>query len=175
MTGRLAAVLSLLAAAGCVHERATRASAPGSRWVVTTSGIGPLHAGMTVAEAAAAVPGTFAAASIAECTYAHWSGAPPGVSVMVERGRVARVDVASGPVATAEGARIGDREERIRQLYPGRVEAMPHKYTDGHYLVVRPADPADRFHLIVFETDGTRVKRYRAGRRPAVEYVEGCS
>jgi hypothetical protein len=27
---------------------------------------------------------------------------------------------------------------------------------------------------IVFETDGQRVTRFRAGRLPAVQYVEGC-
>ena len=28
---------------------------------------------------------------------------------------------------------------------------------------------------IIFETDGKRVVKYRAGRGPQVEYVEGCS
>jgi hypothetical protein len=27
---------------------------------------------------------------------------------------------------------------------------------------------------IVFETDGKKVVKYRSGRLPAVEYVEGC-
>lgn len=28
---------------------------------------------------------------------------------------------------------------------------------------------------IIFKTDGKRVVKYRAGLRPQVEYVEGCS
>ena len=37
-------------------------------------------------------------------------------------------------------------------------------------------DPAkQRAFWIVFETDGQRLTAYRSGRRPAVEYVEGCS
>jgi hypothetical protein len=36
-------------------------------------------------------------------------------------------------------------------------------------------DPADSMLRIIFETDSGRVVRYRAGRRPPVDYVEGCS
>jgi len=59
---------------------------------------------------------------------------------------------------------------RIKQLYPAaRVE--PHKYTDGHYLVV-DVTPQRRF---VFETDGSKVTRYRSGAVPVVDWVEGCA
>jgi len=53
------------------------------------------------------------------------------------------------------------------------VTVTPHKYEDGHYLTVNAAD--DSSFAIVFETSKGRVTRYRAGRRPAVELVEGCS
>ena len=92
---------------------------------------------------------------------------------MVDEGRIARVEIDSAGIATAAGARVGDTEERIRSLYPGRVTVTPHKYEDGHYLTVNAAD--DSSFAIVFETSKGRVTRYRAGRRPAVELVEGCS
>ena len=78
---------------------------------------------------------------------------------------------------TDRGARIGDTQARIEQLYRGRVVAMPAKYDPrGKYLVVRPIPPADSSRRIVFETDSTtRVTRYRVGREPEVEWVEGCS
>jgi len=95
---------------------------------------------------------------------------------MVEQGKISRIDVDSGTaIATAAGARIGDTEERIKSLYPGQVTVQPHKYTDGHYLVVTPADAADKDFRIVFETDGNKVTRYRSGKIPSVQYVEGCS
>ena len=34
---------------------------------------------------------------------------------------------------------------------------------------------SDRNYRIVFETDGKRVLRFRAGKLPEVEYIEGCS
>jgi hypothetical protein len=83
--------------------------------------------------------------------------------------------VLHGTVPTSAGARIGDTEATIKKLYKGQVTVSPHKYTDGHYLTVVPKAPADSAFRIVFETDGTRVLQYRGGRRPQVEYVEGCA
>ena len=144
-------------------------------WSVTENGIGNLRVGMTVAEARAVVPAFSVAASrdSTECTYAKTNGLPPGVMVMLEGGKIVRVEVRRGTIATSTGARIGDSEDRIKTLYPGQVTVTPHKYTPGgHYLTVAPPSSADR---IIFETDGKRVVNYRAGQRPQVEYVEGCS
>ncbi len=144
---------------------------------VTERGLAPLQAGMTLIEASAALNGALVVpvgGDTSACGYAKWTNGPAGVRVMTEGGRIARVEVDSGTVATAAGARIGDSEQRIDTLYAGRVVRTPHKYTNGRYLTVTPEAPADSAYRIVFETDGTRVTKYRAGRRPAVELVEGC-
>jgi hypothetical protein len=149
------------------------ASGPAA-WRVTTRGIGPVIAGMSFDEAAPllGVPPTAGTGSDA-CAYVRPARGPAGVSVMVRGGEVARVQVDSGGVRTAEGAGIGDSEGRIQELYRGRVTVGPHKYADGHhYLTVKPDDESG--FRIVFETDGRRVTRYRAGRLPEVEWVEGC-
>lgn len=155
------------------------ADAPPESATVTPLGIGPLRAGMTLAEADAAVGGALAepaaAAAGSTCTYVAWPGGPPGVRVMLEDGRVARVDVDSGAVATDAGVRVGDDAARVRTAYAGRIAESPHKYVPGAlYLTVTPAAPADSAHRLVFEVEDGRVARYRAGSRPAVEYVEGC-
>jgi hypothetical protein len=149
-------------------------------WTVNEFGIGPLRAGMTVPEAARIVGGSFAARTGGEgnnCTYAVWREAPDGVLVMLVNGLVARVDVTKGSIATSAGARIGDSEARIKDLYRNRVVVKPHEYTDGHYLTVSPAPATgeDRSYGLVFETDGNRVLRYRGGKQPMVGWVEGCS
>ena len=151
--------------------------APATAWVVTDHGIGNLRAGMTVAKARAVYP-TFKipkSRDSAACTYATMDGLPAGVGVMVEGGKVVRVEVRRGNISTSTGARIGDSEERIKSLYPSQVTVSPHKYTDGHYLNVVPTSKADSSYRIIFETDGKKVLRYHAGVRPHVEYVEGCS
>jgi hypothetical protein len=147
-------------------------------WVVTESGIGPVRAGMRVAEATAQIAGFSVPAmgDSARCAYAVWTRAPHGVAIMLEHGRIVRVEVREGVVSTAAGARIGDTEARIHALYGSRMITEPHKYDPaGHYLVVTPEQPADSAFRLVFETDGRRVTRFRSGFRPAVEYVEGCA
>ncbi len=147
-------------------------------WTVTEFGIGALRAGMTIAEAARIVGGSFAArpGAAKTCGFAIWPEAPPGVLVMLDEGLVARVDVTrDSPIATSRGARIGDTEARIKELYKGRVTVSPHEYTDGHYLTVTPPAGQDRNYRLVFETDGNRVLRYRGGKLPQVGYVESCS
>ena len=152
----------------------TPAMTPASDSAVTEHGLGPLRAGMTFADAQQALGGALIApADTTGCHYATWRGGPRGVRVMIDGGRIARVDVDSAGIATAAGARVGDSEQRIERLYAGRVKTTPHKYEEGgHYLTVDAAD--DSSFAIVFETSKGKVTRYRAGRRPAVEYVEGC-
>lgn len=149
--------------------------AGGDPWTVGPRGAGPAQVGTPLAAAAAALgvtPDTTAARG--GCSYLR-PAASPGVKVMVNEGRVARVDVDSAGIRTAEGAGVGDAEARVRQLYAGRVAETPHKYTDGRYLTVTPAAAADSAFRVIFETDGAKVVRYRAGRLPEVEWVEGCS
>ena len=155
----------------------TTTTAAPAQAVVTEHGIAPLAVGMTIAEATAALKTGLVAAPGADtsaCAYLQWSDAPEGLRVMTAGGRIARIDVNSGSIATAQGARVGDTEQRIDSLYKGRVASTPHKYTKGHYLTVSPASKSDSAYRIVFETDGQRVTKYRAGRRPEVELVEGC-
>lgn len=148
-------------------------------WTVNIHGYGPIHAGMTLAHAAQASGRAFGESQMGseECDYFLFAGDAVQGSphFMVVNGQIARVDVNDSTISTAEGARIGDTEQRIMELYPGRVMVQPHKYTDGHYLVVAPASPADSRRNIIFETDGQKVTTYRAGRMPEVGYVEGCS
>jgi hypothetical protein len=111
-----------------------------------------------------------------ECDYvfpAVGAGIPEGVSVMVVRGRLARIDIDTGAVTTEEGAKIGDTEAQLRELYEG-VEVTPHKYIEkGHYFTVR-GDSASAGKAIIFETDGQKVTMFRSGRFPEVGWVEAC-
>lgn len=152
-------------------------SVPGVDSTAHASGFGPVRAGMTLAEAEQALGAPLAPlGSLTEpCHYVAVDG-HPGLTFMVIDGRIARLDVRQqGTARTAEGAGIGDAEERIYALYPGRVEVQPHKYVDGHYLIVTPEAPADSTYRMIFETDGKRVTSYRTGRLPEVGWVEGCS
>lgn len=189
MFARLAIVALCILGAGCTREdaqpRAVDTAARGSdaparppalSAPVTDVGIGPLRFGMTVAEAEAALPGIHfpKGAEKSGCARATVPGMPKGVSLMIENGIVVRVDVDTSSVPTVEGARVGDSEASVRQLYGARLTVSPHKYTDGHYLTVRSSTATDTVHRLIFETDKSRVLVYRAGTMPQVAYVEGC-
>lgn len=180
--------VALLLLAGCspgADRAATSDSLPpvaetvdSLTWVARADGIGPIRAGMTVAEASAAVGESLQVdyADFETCDYVTPSILPEGVSLMVISDTVERVDVVDpSEVRTAAGAGIGDAESSVVSRYGSAATVMPHKYTgpEGHYVVVAP--PGDSLHRIVFETDGAAVTMYRVGRTPAVEFVEGCA
>jgi hypothetical protein len=130
---------------------------------------------MTLEEARAALGSELTEPADSQCAYVTPEDGSAALRIMVVDGRVARVEVHDRTVATATGARVGDSEARVESLYAGRVKVTPHKYTDGHYLTVMPATPADSQFRLVFETDSGRVTTFRAGLLPMVGWVEGCS
>jgi len=148
----------------------------GTSFTIAPDSYGPLRVGMTVAQAASALGGGFAAPKgySGGCGYAVLVKAPTGLAVMLNDGKIARFEIRKGGIKTADGARIGDSETRIKSLYAGRVTSTPHKYvTGGHYLTVAPPG-SDTGNRIVFETDGSKVTEYRSGKTPEVEQVERC-
>ena len=148
-------------------------AAADTAWVVRPGSVGPVRVGMTAGEARR-VLGLAAGKGSEGCSYlGGTAGTRLHANVMLSNDTVVRFDVLDSAMATAEGARVGDTEERVRQLYAGDVAEQPHKYLPGgHYLIVTPA--GESVERVVFETDGKVVTKYRAGRRPEVENVEGC-
>jgi hypothetical protein len=163
------------------HDTAIRAHPPAvtSPWAVTDSGAGVLRIGMTRDSLALALHATPPRHTKADsgCAYLDVAGIPAGFQTMWVAATLARIDVVAPSLPTDRGASIGDTEARIDSLYHGRTTSMPDKYDPrGKYLIVRPASALDSARRIVFETDSThRVTRYRVGREPEVEWVEGCS
>jgi hypothetical protein len=143
-------------------------------------GIGPVTIGMTRAEADRAMGETMrrpdgAAAGGADCQYGYYTDMPQGVAFVLIDDVVARIDMMRGETPTPEGAHIGSEEFAVADLYTGRASLSPHKYVEGHYITVTSGDPSEASLRYVFETENGLVTRYRSGRVPEVEYVEGCS
>ena len=153
------------------------AGAGPTSWEVRADGIGLVRVGMSLTELGNALGEEVRAPyqDFVECDHVRPKKLPAGVALMVEADTIVRVEVDSSNVLTEEGVGVGDLESRVLELYQGRIQVEPHKYTgpEGHYLVVSP--PGDTLHRIIFETDGGKVTTFRTGRRPAVEYVEGCA
>lgn len=143
-------------------------------WRADGTSVGPVRTGMSRSQVAAAV-GVPAAAREGRpaqdaCQLVSLKEAP-GVLAMFIGDEVARIDVTAPGVATEAGVEVGMREELVREAYGRQVTESPHKYTEGRYLTVSP----DAVHRIVFEAEHGWVTRYRVGRLPEVEWVEGCA
>lgn len=151
--------------------------APANDRTATVDGLGKVKIGATAMEIASALGEPLPPPKVAEvsCRYMRPTSLPAGVGIMLVNDSVARIDIDSAGIQTSEGAGVGEDETRVVEIYRDRVTVTPHKYTGptGHYLTVSPIGDSSR--RIIFETDGHRVTKYRVGRRPAVEWVEGCS
>jgi hypothetical protein len=169
--------LGILSTSGAIAAPTPKLTAASQ---VGTNGIGPVLVGMTVAQAEKAAGRKFDTDKEGPdglvCLYSKPQGLP-GVGFMVINGKIARVDVWNNrQITTFRGAKIGDSEARIKQLYGSQIQVQQHEYRrNGHYLVFVPKDKADKNFRVVFETDGQKVTQFRSGRIPEVEYVEGCA
>lgn len=143
------------------------------------NGIGDVRVGMNLkqAETAAGTKLIVTDEPNRYCFYVKPQGRPEGIGFMMVDYKIARVDIFDNPrMATLSGAKIGDTEDRIKSIYPGQIQVTPHKYdNNGHYLTFVPKDRQYRQYRLVFETDGKKVTRFRSGKLPEVEFVEGCA
>jgi hypothetical protein len=94
----------------------------------------------------------------------------PQIRFMVEDGVVTRGDAKAG-VRNSARVSVGMSLARVKALHL-RIRIEPHKYDDeGHYLIL---DTSDGNSAILFEEGSGKVTDIRAGKKPSVEYVEGC-
>lgn len=149
---------------------------------VIINGMGPISIGMTVDEASQALGMPLVSLSGGKidfkgCSYVKPKSGPTGVSFMLTYGQIVRIDiVANSLITTLSGVGIGDTEETIKSIYPGKIEVNPNQLDPkSHYLTFVPKDISDSNYRIVFETDANGiVTQFRAGKLPEVEYVEKC-
>ena len=103
------------------------------------------------------------------CDYAEFKKYP-GLRFMIEDGVVTRADARKG-VKNSAGVSVGMSLEAVKARFR-TASIQPHKYDDeGHYVILSTED--GRSAILLEESKG-RVTAVRAGRKPSVEYVEGC-
>lgn len=148
------------------------------------NGIGPIRVGMTVDEASRAAGIQLIKQHTVElneyqCSYLKPKGEPEGISFMVTKGRIARVNINNKRITTIRGAKIGDTINRIISLYPGQIQIIKAPLTsrpegNSKHLTFVPKDADDKNYRIIFETTFDRVREFRSGKLPEVEFLEGC-
>jgi hypothetical protein len=142
---------------------------------VTLQGVGPLRVGMSLEALRSRFGATAEYEPDPESDCSYWqSAAFPGLSMMVNSGRLVRIDIEDPRYRTRSGARVGMTEREIRAIYGAQMQVEEHPYTgpEGHYLVYQAR--SEPFSMI-FETDGNRADSFRVGYADYVSLIEGCS
>jgi hypothetical protein len=170
--------IALLLTTTIAAQSATAAPALTEESRLGTNGIGPILVGMTVKQAEKASGRKIKVSNYPDstCAYGEVLGIN-GVSLLLLDGIIERADISNPRILTLRGAKMGDSETQIKNFYSGQIKITPHPYTgpEGHYLTFYPKDRADKDYRLIFETRQGKVTRYRGGRLPAVDYIEGCS
>lgn len=139
---------------------------------VSTVGIGGLTFGLTVPQAQAAIGMRLLTetgqAPSGECYYVKPEKGPEGVFFMISKSTVERVDIRSGNVKTRSGLGIGTTVEQLKTALKDQLQQSGTTYT------FVPTSANDANYRIIFETDGTKVTWFRAGKLGLVTNPTGC-
>lgn len=152
--------------------------------VLESGGLGKVQIGMGVKEAERAI-GAGLRSQIPGYGEGCWlavraDGVDPGLSYMVEHGRITRVDVTTPrdgmapAVSTAKGIRIGSSRADVESNYgsSGVSALAPYAHNDDDRWVIVEATPT---FGIVISMSGGKVIGLWAGRRQSIAYTEACS
>ena len=141
---------------------------------VTVDGLCNIGFGMDEAEAKAAYGGALSgdAAENTSCYYLLPAGAGYGRTFMMVDGTMQRIDVRDTSVETMEGAMVGMSLDLVDGLYEGGVRT-PNKYAPANEDL--KVDLGNDIYAIFEEGNDGKVRAYRVGMEPAVDFVEGCA
>ena len=93
------------------------------------------------------------------------------ITLMLENNIVTRIYLTDPSYITAKRIHLGSTEQSAIAAYGTPLKIEPHHYDqNGHYLTL-----FDRKGFgLRFETDGKVITTFSIGKKPAIEYVEGC-
>jgi hypothetical protein len=146
----------------------------------TPDGFGLLQIGMSIGDAYRALGlGEFknddlsgGSADYTTCFTAAPRKGALGLDLLVENGKVSRVDIHTDWIRTAEGFGIGTPSDALRDRFSKDIKIEPHEYVEGgEYYFIQPTNSTNAY---VFEIDRGAVTQYRFGSPNSVRMVERC-
>ena len=172
MTSRRGQAIAVaIACAAVLGAAATAALALPSSARLTTAGLGPIKIGMTIAqvEQAGNRELTFEGGDAnAVCASAALGARLYG---LFSKGRLTRIYVSSSRYATRTNIRVGDSQRKVLARYGRGLVRQKHAYVPGGYYLKLTVGN----RRLVFDTDGKRVTQISSGRKPEIDYIEGCA
>ena len=159
------------AANAAAQARAIDACGP-----VSADGFCGVKFGMTVAAAKAVYPGKLQTLSADDAVdpqacFELFGNTPiKGVSFLVEQSKIGRVDFLEEGPKSADGFGVGSDAAKMRARYGAALKEQPNKYEPEVTDLVVDAPPGRQ----VFEVQDGKVRAWRAGVPPTIDYVERC-
>ena len=172
----LTAVLALLPAAAASARPAAEKPKPlDGTAVIGFDGVGPIELGMTIAEARKAARTGIVGGSEVTTGCRHDTVLPRrfGLTTLRMRGKIRVLYVRRTAMPTAKGIRVNDSLARLQSKY-------------GSKLIERPSDVSAAIRIFELHGKGTReiqfsvsaadrITQIATGRRPEVDFSEGCA
>ena len=170
----LTAVLALLPAAASARPAAEKPKPLDGTAVIGFDGVGPIKLGMTIAEARKAARTGIVGGSEVTKGCRHDTVLPRrfGLTTLRFEGKIRVLYVRRTAMPTAKGIRVNDSLARLQSKY-------------GSKLVERPSDVSPETRIFELHGKGTReiqfsvkadrIVQIATGRRPEVDFSEGCA
>jgi len=142
--------------------------------VISTSGVGPIELGMTIAEARKAAKTGIVAGSEVTKGCRHDTVLPRrfGLTTLRFKGKIRVLYVRRTAMPTAKGVRVNDSLERLRSKYSALIERPSDVSAETRIFELHGKGTRE----IQFSVDGAdRITQIATGRRPEVDFSEGCA
>jgi hypothetical protein len=157
---------------------ATAGAAPvSSNSRITQNGLGSIRLGMTVDQAqrrtGQRIENNLFTPGDDSCGIAQLFPKSVGVNMQTTKSRIWVINVSEPGISTRSGVEVGDTVAALRRAYGSRLHSEPNKYTPKarDYWVTFP-----RNRKLKFFTSARRVvTQISSGRKPEVDFVEGCA
>jgi hypothetical protein len=144
---------------------------------ITQNGLGSMRLGMTVDQAqrrtGQRIENNLFTPGDTTCGIAQLFPKSLGVNMQTTKLRIWVINVSDPGITTRAGIEVGDTVQDLRRAYRSRLRSHANKYTPKarDYWVAFP-----RNRKLVFYADPQKqITQISAGRKPEIDFVEGCS
>ncbi len=136
--------------------------------ILSLSGLGPVKIGMTEKQAERASGFEIRLQEVGEGCF---QGPMGPATVLVRGGRIRVIGTARrNRIRTPSGIRVGDSRRRLKKVYGARLRSRPSPLGSSTIFEIR--DGKRELHFVVLSG---RVVGIEAGRRPEIDFSEGCA
>jgi len=149
---------------------------------ITQNGLGSIRLGITVDQAqqrtGQRIQNNLFTPGDDSCGIAQLHPRSLGVTMQTTNSRIWVINVSGPGISTRSGVAVGDSIAALRRAYRSKLRSGPNKYTPGvrDYWVDFPDNRKITFYTSDDRKAAKRtITQISSGRKPEVDFVEGCA